>query len=370
MPASIDSAASAGFDSVRPRIETPQQAASAFESLMLKQLFTVMSKSAGGAGMFGKGFAGDVYNDMFADALAQKASGSGLGMAQMIRSALGVEERTAQTAATSRFTANAVRALQSYKAAVTGDIEPPQNAQLAALTGQWLSGDAAARWGKDGALTPEDLAPDIVTEGEGGPAAFNVEDASGYEGHPKCNLFALEMLRRSGFTVPVRARSHGWGFPGADAVTRMARDGASTEWATRLTGSTTEALDALARSGTPLLVSSSATDGRVGHMAVVDRVHNIERTKDGDIAVIEYSGWEAGTQKAGYGRRVWRLEGVPGSGRGGLEGIEVLAPRRAEGNAYVPVDDAVPGASLNEDIGETAMRLRTQGLSETTDGYQ
>ncbi len=369
MPAPIDSAPSTGFDSVRPRIETPEQAASAFEALMLKQLFTVMSKSGGSSGMFGKGFAGDVYNDMFADALAQQASGSDLGMARMLRSALGVEERAAQTAATSRFTTNIVRGLQSYKAVITGEGEPPINTQLAALAGKWLGGDAATRWGEEGMLTSQDLAADLVTQGADGPAAFNVEDASGYEGHPKCNLFALEMLRRTGFKVPVRARSHGWGFPSADAVTRMSNLGSSDAWATRKTASSVEELDAMAQSGTPLLLSSSAPDGRPGHMAVIDRVHNIERTENGQIATIEYSGWEAGTQKAGYGRKVWRLEGIPGSGRGGLEQIEVLVPQAAKGQPFVPVDDAVPGASLNDDTSGNLMTLRTQGSAETTDVY-
>jgi hypothetical protein len=84
-------------------------------------------------------------------------------------------------------------------------------------------------------------------------------------------------------------------------------------------------------------------------MAVVDRIHSVKRTENGHIAAIEYSGWEAGGKRASYGRRVWRLEGVSGSGRGGLDRIEVLEPKAAsDAGAYHQVGGGLPGASMHD----------------------
>jgi hypothetical protein len=84
-------------------------------------------------------------------------------------------------------------------------------------------------------------------------------------------------------------------------------------------------------------------------MAVADRIHNIARDDDGNIAVIEYSGWEAGSKRAGYGHRVWRRAGIEGGGRGGLDHIEILEPTPADKTgAYHPVDDARPGSSIRD----------------------
>ena len=154
------------------------------------------------------------------------------------------------------------------------------------------------------------------------------------------------MLRRAGFSVPIRARARGWGYIGADSTTRMVARGEVDQWSRVRSSSPAETLDAEARLGRPFLLTSSAEGERAGHMAVADRIHRIERDEQGQIAVLEYSGWEAGSKRASYGRRVWRLASIPGQGRGGLDRIEILEPKAQTGNqVYFPVDGNRPGAS-------------------------
>lgn len=315
MPVSI---ASLGTPSpAAPRIETPDDAAEAFEAMLLKKMMKPLAESIGKAGLFGGGFESDFYGDMFVSAIAENAAGAGLGLSEMIRDSLGIGDR--QGSSPLESVANTLRGLDAYRAHTTGKAEAPGNGFLAGIASKWLGSGAAQRWSKDGVLTYDDLGADIVSEGKGGPAVFNVQDASGYEGHPKCNLFAFEMLRRAGYAVPVRAREHGWGYPGADAVARWSEAGSVDNWATVRTQQSKEQLDTLAKAGVPLMIASSAEGDRAGHMAVVDRIHNIERNEEGKILSVEYSGWEAGTKKASYGRRVWRHESVSGGGRGGLD---------------------------------------------------
>jgi hypothetical protein len=248
-----------------------------------------------------------------------------------------------------------LRSNQIYRAGLTGTAQAPHVAELKRVVDQWVPPGAETRWGKNGTLLKSDLEAPIQTTGVGGMAFFNVEDAAGYEGYPKCNLFAFEMLRRAGYSVPVVARQRGWGFPGADAVTRMANTGDVSKWAQVRSGDSAEALDAIASSGQPLLVTSDGID-KPGHMAVVDRIHSITRTADGSIASIEYSGWEAGGSRAGYGRHIWRLSSVQGEGLGGLARIEVLKPHQAgNGELFVPFNANLPGASL-KDTGATNMQ--------------
>ena len=326
-------------------IRTPVEAAKAFETLMLKQLMKSMTKTIGSSGLFGSGFEGGMYSDMFSDAIAESAAG-GSGLSDMIMQALDVDERA--SAALQSIGRSAGRGISAYRAMVTGKAEQPENAHLASVVNDWMDPYTAHRWGKAGTLSSAELGAELVTEGKGGDARFNVNDAEGYRDYPKCNLFAFEMLRRSGYAVPVRARARGWGFPGAESTTRRAARGDTEGWATRRTDESVESLDAAARGGVPLLLTSSAPDERAGHMAVADRIHRIERNTSGDISVVEYSGWEAGSKRAGYGRRVWRLEGIQGSGRGGLDHIEILEPSPAHSQVYHPVDEATPGASVRD----------------------
>ncbi|MCP4679836.1 MAG: hypothetical protein GY854_30960 [Deltaproteobacteria bacterium] len=346
-----------------PEIRTPVQAAKAFETMMLQQLLRSMSKTVGKSEFLGGGFEGNLYGEMFVSAIAEKAAGKGLGLGDMIQRALGVDERISGKISS---LGNTLRGMGAYRAAVSGATEPPANHALANVADMWLSQEAPARWGREGALTSQDLAADLITEGVGGAAAFNVRDASGYQGHPKCNLFAFEMLRRAGYSVPVRPRSRGWGYPGADAVARWSENGDIEGWARVRSGATAADLDAVARGGQPLLLASSAPENRAGHMAVADRIHEVKRNAEGKIVTIEYSGWEAGSKRASYGRRVWRLASVRGTGRGGLDRIEVLEPHLASvGNSYHFIGKGRPGASVLD--GQQKMHDKIQGLGTGSD---
>jgi Rod binding domain-containing protein len=326
-------------------IHSPKDAAKAFEALMLKQLMKSMTDTVGKSGVFGGGFESDMYSDMFASAVAEQAAGSGTGLSDMIMQAMGVDERS--KGQLQSIGKSAMHALSSYRAQVTGDTEIPNNSSLAGMVDNWLKNSDPTHWGKDGALTTSDLGADVATETKNGVAHFNVLDAMGYKGYPKCNLFAFEMLRRAGYTVPVRARSHGWGYPGADSTAKLSAKGETGNWGQVRTGDSPEALDRTALSGVPLLLSSSAPDEKAGHMAVADRIHRIERNSEGNIAVIEYSGWESGGKKASYGRRVWRVEGISGQGRGGLDRIEVLQPQPASVyGEFQALGSGLPGASV------------------------
>ncbi|MCP4606260.1 MAG: hypothetical protein GY847_38080 [Proteobacteria bacterium] len=356
-----------------PNIRTAADAAKAFETLMFQQLMRSMSKTVGKSGLMGSGFEGDVYGDMFVSAIAEKAAGTGLGLSEMIQKALGIEDRLSGQM---KSLSNSIRgigtyraaALQGYRAEVSGMSQPPANRNLAQVAEDWIGSISSERWGKNGELTPNDLAADLATEGVGGTAVFNVLDASGYKGHPKCNLFAFEMLRRSGYMVPVRPRSHGWGYPGADTVTRWSQKGEIGDWARIRSGESAGELDAAVQSGRPILLASSAPDDKAGHMAVADRIHSIKRDQEGRIAAIEYSGWEAGSKKAGYGRRVWRLASVQGKGRGGLDRIEVIEPNPVSGqNSFHSIGKGLPGASILDKPPESA--VKTQGLEPHSDDY-
>ncbi|MDD5308891.1 MAG: rod-binding protein [Deltaproteobacteria bacterium] len=330
--------------SSRP-IRNKADAAAAFEALLLKQLLGAMSKTVGQGGLLGGGLEGQMYGDMFTSAIAEQASGSGLGLSEMIREALGVQDRGRSPAAQP---VNRLRGLGHYRAATTGTDDPPSNPYLARVASEWLAGGASERWGKAGALTDGDLSADVRTRAaDGGVAAFNVKDAKGYEGDYKCNLFALEMVRRAGYMVPLRAREHGWGYPGADTVAKLASEAKVGDWANVRSQASAAELDAGALSGQPYVLASSASGDAMGHMAVADRIHAIARDASGRIASIEYSGWEAGGSRAAYGRHVWRVYGVPGEGRGGLDEIAVIEPFRAGGREpYRAVDDSLPGASI------------------------
>ncbi|MBN2803450.1 MAG: hypothetical protein JXR91_10170 [Deltaproteobacteria bacterium] len=333
-----------------PQIKNREQAAAAFEAMLMKQLFGEMSKTVQHSGLMGgNGYEASLYQDMFSGALAENATGSNNGLSEMIRKSFGIDDsNSVNNSAGKGFSLNnAQRGMGVYKTALTGIAEPPQNLQLSSVANNWIGGDTAMNWGKQGILTADDLGADISTPVDGGVAKFNIDDAMGYEGYPKCNLFAFEMLRRSDFTVPVNARSHGWGYPGAEAVTKMAQKGEVGNWADVKSDMSKEQLNTLASSGQPLLLVSDGID-KPGHMAVADKIYSINRDEAGNIATVEYGGWEAGNRSAGYGRKVWRLNGVSGSGLGGLAGIEILAPKKVDGVKYEPVSDKVPGASIND----------------------
>lgn len=338
-------AVGAGFNNT-PSISDAKEAAGALEALLFKQLMKNMTESVGKSGLFGDGFQADMYQDMYASTIAEQASGSGLGVSSMIERALGVEDRESVSKSTSL--SGIAGAVGAYRAVAQKTEAPPANVPLYKVVTSFVDDAGAARWGKDGTLTTGDLGANLTTSEADGVAAFNVNDASGYQGFPKCNLFAFETVRRSGHTVPVVGRSHGWGYMGADAATNLASQGKVDSWAAVRTHDTKEQLDGAAYAGVPLLLASSGSGDKVGHMAVADRIHSVKRNGEGEIVALEYSGWEATTNGASYGRRMWRTEGVQGNGRGGLGRIEIMEPHQNDGSkeVYVTVGGNRPGASV------------------------
>src|SRR4029079_11119036 len=137
------------------------------------------------------------------------------------------------------------------------EMRPSSGAPLAGLTGglqavarEMIPNGNAPQWGREGRLTYADLNSDFETQGRDGVARFNVQDAAGFQGVYKCNLFAFEMVRRAGFQVPLMGRRHGWGYLGPDSVTADATQGhLRGEWGRVATGETAESLDSAIVSG-------------------------------------------------------------------------------------------------------------------------
>jgi hypothetical protein len=163
-----------------------------------------------------------------------------------------------------------------------------------------------------------------------------VRDARGYQGYYKCNLFALELARRAGFSVPVIGRARGWGFPAPNRLARDAADGRlEGGWASVATGEDAAALDRDVRRGArAFALVGEATGERAGHMAVIERVHEVRYGDDGRVDRIVFSGWEARERGAQHlTRRTWNRVGHPGGtqARNGFERIEILQLRQAAG---------------------------------------
>jgi len=338
---------------------TGVEAAKGMEALFLEQLLSAMGDAGGDLKLFGDGFQGEMFMQMFMSSVASDAAKAGTGLGEALAKA------TARLGdGDSGSALSASRAFRSYGAESRAASGVPSNRRLGSIAEEWLGGGRSERWSKDGRLREEDLAAEGASDARGGVAHFNVRDADGYKGHNKCNLFAFELIRRAGYTVPLAARSRGWGYMGADAVARHARAG-EVDWAEVRTRWDAADLDAAASSGEPLLMASSAPGDREGHMGVADRVHSIRRGDDGRIAAVEYSGWEAGASGARYGRHTWRVEGVPGVGRGGLDGIEILAPRMAAEQSPFSIErGARPGASV---LDGSYSRKRAQATAARAD---
>ncbi len=325
----------------------PDQAAKAarrFESVLLQQMIQVLRKTAqsGGAEVSG---ASQQYLSMFDEVLAERlADGGGIGLARVIGPSLGADP--AQLGGEPLVTpgrggglaplaqdplAGRLAALHASGAAHPGI--PGAAGALAGAAARMSAGEAAQHWARDGALTRADLASDFATPTpDGGVAAFNVEDANGFEGHYKCNLFALEAARRAGYAVPLQARQHGWGYPNPDGVVRDASDGRmQQDWARIVTGEGESPLVAAGERGQRAFVlAGSGSAGHAGHMAVVERIHAVDYDAEGQVERVVFDGWEArarGAQR--LEGRVWTRAGHAERGaRNGLSQIEVLELRR------------------------------------------
>ncbi|MCG8556068.1 MAG: rod-binding protein [Proteobacteria bacterium] len=302
-----------------------EQAAERFEALFLKQLLDVLRKSLPqGTGLAGAGRSAQQYTRIFDQALADElAKAGGIGLGALVRDSMVGTPSLSNTPGNSTE-ADQVSLVASQPA---GPVLPGGAGRLQQVATRLL--ERSERWAKDAALSTEELASPLETQAPGGVARFNVRDARGYLGYTKCNLFALEMARRAGFSVPVTGRAHGWGYPGADAVTRDAADGRlQSGWAKVVTGKTAQSLDrAIVEQGRAFLLTGSGRAGRPGHMAVVERVHSTDYRKNGELWKVTFDGWEArpdGAQR--LLRRTWtRAPGPSGpSARRDLDRIEII----------------------------------------------
>jgi len=337
-----------------------QKVAKQFESVLVRQLVQVMwkttpSMSSGQAGMYQEMFQGS-----FADHLV---SGGGIGLSSMIAKGLGAQG--AETAALPLHMPAPLSAVPPGRphhltlegAAPSGEPAHGVLAELQRAAAQMLDGGGAARWAKDGKLDQSDLPSVLNTEAPGGVARFSVRDANGYQGYYKCNLFALELARRAGLSVPVVAREAGWGFPSSNRMTQDASDGSlDAGWAKVATGASPAAMHGALRAGeAAFLVVGSGQGERHGHMAVIERPRSIDYDAEGQVQRIVFDGWEA---QPGGGRhlqeRAWnRLGhgGAPGD-RNGLTRIEIIQLSRPD-----------PGERTERTLSDTANSSRLDSVS-------
>lgn len=326
--------------------ELAKQAAAQFEGLIVRELMKVLRKTVPESAMTGSGFAGQMYTEMLDDALADElGKGHGLGLRDMLEESLGGSDSTG--AASDGTTAipldvfdrvghlaETVRRIDGYGSYTP---EPPDYTEGAAARVRqaaeaMMAAGSDARWAREGQLSEQDLASDFATGAVGSEARFNVRDANGYQGYYKCNLFAFEMARRAGFQVPVVGRARGWGFPAPNRITHDASDGQVQDgWARVASHEAAGTMDGDLRQGRrAFLLTGAATGERAGHMAMVERIHQIDRHRDGRIRRIVFDGWEARSQGAEHlRRRTWNVAGNPGGSlaRNGFEQIEVLEMR-------------------------------------------
>jgi hypothetical protein len=208
---------------------------------------------------------------------------------------------------------------------------PPPD-RIAAVAAKMCAPPANAAWARAGRLSRADLTVAFERPAPGGFARFNVEDAGGYEGRRKCNLFALELAHRAGFAVPLVARARGIGFPGADRMAREASRAGEPSFA-RVADhlGPREVSDARARGGCFLLVAS-APGRRVGHVAVIDDLLEVERGPRGALRRVRWTGWEATFRGARYGAGTFSLQSLGGR----FDRMHLLALRPADEGPKAP----------------------------------
>ncbi|MDD9965673.1 MAG: rod-binding protein [Myxococcales bacterium] len=335
--------------------EALAEAARQFEGLLINELMKVMRKTAP---MLSSG-QGKMYLQMFDAEIAQQmASSGGIGLSSVVAQALGGEQGAGQEMAAAvagrdgavRYAGQSAASVGLARAGVPvslmGEPGAGHTARLQRVAADMVL-HGASRWSRVGALSSAELASDFSS----GEAHFNVRDAMGYQGHPKCNLFAFEVARRAGFQVPLVPRAAGWGFPSAEAVTEDAASGRlPRSWGKVVTGMQAADADAAAQAGSRAFMLVGSGDGeRPGHMAVVERVHRIDYDKRGRVERVVFDGWEARTRGAQHlTHRTWNRYGNPGGtlARSGFGRIEIIELKAAEAGARpeLPTAISAPGS--------------------------
>jgi Rod binding domain-containing protein len=319
---------------------TRQEAARKFEALLVQQLLSVMRQTAKSGGLGSSNGASGQYLSMFDEVMADRlAEGGGIGLSSTLEQAIGAGA-DAQQATTALQTTSRKRGTP-IATSTSGGIAPPlpslqgATARLAHAAYGMSAAQGGKQWAKEGTLSPADLASNLETQSKEGTARFNVLDAQGFKDEYKCNLFALEAARRAGFEVPVVARPRGWGFPRPNNITDDAQDGTlKGEWAEVVKPEQVNDLaQKLERGELAVMLTGSGSDGRRGHMAVVERIHNVELDKDGSVKRIDFDGYEARVDGAQHLiRRSWNRHGAGEDeplARNGFGRIELLALKPA-----------------------------------------
>jgi hypothetical protein len=301
-------------------------AAKQFEGVLMTQLLEVLWKSVpemqkGRGGMYQSMFQGS-----FADHLVE---GGGIGLSDMISKALGAEpEPGSRGAGSTRHTegllANPLLSRFLPPATRTGSaLADVTNAAKAMVA------DGGERWGKQGTLKPEDYGTLGAGEVAGEQARRTVENANGYRGYYKCNLFAFEVARRAGLAVPEDARTGTVLLSSSNRLTQDASDGSlESGWAKVATGASPAVMqDALHAGEAAFLLVGSGRGEKHGHMAVIEKPRSIDYDESGQIRSITFEGWEAQPDGAKHlTQRTWNRfgeKGAPGD-RNGLERIEII----------------------------------------------
>jgi len=318
-------------------------AARKFEGILMQQLLQVMRNSAKSGGLGGADGASGQYTSMFDDAIAeQMAAGGGIGLAGTLIEAMGGSAEDLQQVlpgqASSMLSASGGGLPGSASLAVAPPIANLRgaNAKLAQAAYQISAPEGGKQWSREGTLTERDLASKLETSTKSGVARFAVKDAQGYKDAYKCNLFAFEAARRAGFEVPVVNREHGYGFPTSNTVTSDAADGnMKGGWAEVVPSSQIAELKGkLERGEAAVMLTGAGSDGRHGHMAVVERIHDVELDEKGELSRVVFDGYEARANGAQHlERRTWNRLGHGEDSklaRNGFGNIELLRLRPAQ----------------------------------------
>ncbi len=313
-----------------------QEAAKKFEGVLMQQLLNVMRQTAKSGGMGASDGASGQYTSMFDEMIADKmAEGGGIGLASAVMRAFGEDDR--QPLASENEGAHTGLSLPQRASAPA--VSPPlpglqgATAKLAQAAYAISAPDGGKQWAREGTLTTRDLASKIETQSNKGAQHFAVDEAGGYTDAFKCNLFAFEAARRAGFAVPVINRDSGYGFPTSNSVTTDAQDGSVRgNWADVVSPQRVpEMRQKLERGEVALMLSGAGTDGRHGHMAVVEKIHDVQYDEHGQVSRIEFDGYEARQDGAQHlTRRSWNLKGHGEDSklaRNGFGQIQMLALR-------------------------------------------
>ncbi len=333
-----------------------QKAAKEFETLFVQQMMKVMRTSMT-RGMSESAMGGSQYMQMFDAALANSITETGALDLQRIFTA-GFDDEDAPVKTVHAMAP--LRAGAMYGVIAPSSSGPPLRGATGAMqraAAQLIGVGGAERWGREGRLLPQDLASNYAARLQDGKAKFNVNDASGYQGYYKCNLFAFELARRAGFQVPVVGRKRGFGYPVSSAV---AQDAASNRqvrgnWGRVVTGEGASSLDAgLLQGSRAFMLAASASDPkRAGHMAVVERVREVKHDNQGKIKQIVFDGWEARSKGARHlQQRTWNRSDTHGGHdvRGGFGNIEVIELKPAQRGKVQEVALSKPGLPSKHDI--------------------